>query len=303
MTRRTLSRSAFVAGALGLMLASAAPPTGAAAIEFRFGTRSRPLSGQRYETMRRLAARLDDLAEHAAREAREGRTRGTAAEASLLGAMGDFSRRASAFRTRIDRSIDSAVELPNEVLTLERSARRVDNRLARGRVPDHVRSDWAQVTDTVDRMKQLLSGGNVTVPYGWSGTGALRGTSPMPFDTSDPRMWLGGGRVEQAKRLIHELDDRVTRSRAIAEDRSDRDRRNRRFYDRIRDFAEKVDRLHRYGDEDRIAGSELRPIVEELLADARDVDRSLRDSGAFPELWDEWSGVVSVLDRLDDLSR
>ena len=48
---------------------------------------------------------------------------------------------------------------------------------------------------------------------------------------------------------------------------------------------------------------EMAPIVSRLLQEARDTDRSLRDTRVFPEVWDEWGQTINVLSQMVDLVR
>ena len=73
---------------------------------------------------------------------------------------------------------------------------------------------------------------------------------------------------------------------------------NQRFFERIHAFNDRVDELHRYSDMDRIDAGDLRPVLESLSTEARDVDRALRQARAIPEVWDEWAAVLQALDRL-----
>jgi hypothetical protein len=178
MRRRDFRGGTAVALLATAMLIPAAIPASAQTLQFRFGTSSRPLSGQRYETMRRLAHYLDRVAEHAAREADDrssgggyyddhgayGERRGGSSSRALY----DFATQAEAFHQRIDDYVSSPYDLPNEVLALERAAKRVERRIGRGGIDRHVASDWREVRDVLERMKQVLYGRNVGLPSGWN---------------------------------------------------------------------------------------------------------------------------------------
>ena len=47
----------------------------------------------------------------------------------------------------------------------------------------------------------------------------------------------------------------------------------------------------------------MAPIVSRLLQDARDTDRSLRDTRVFPEVWDQWAETINVLSQMVDVVR
>lgn len=120
-----------------------------------------------------------------------------------------------------------------------------------------------------------------------------------------PRNVDYGYRREQFASLAHELHDRAARAHAIAERRTPSyGHREQEFFSRIHRFSDEAADFHsRYESGDIRSRADLRDSLSRLLNDARDTDRALRDANVFPEVWEEWQGVVRVLQRMVDMAR
>ncbi|HYK41968.1 MAG TPA: hypothetical protein VE007_06210 [Thermoanaerobaculia bacterium] len=110
---------------------------------------------------------------------------------------------------------------------------------------------------------------------------------------------------EQFARLAHELDDRAARAHHIAERRAASwGPDERRFFERIHHFSDEASSFHdRYESGDIRTRADLRASMEELIRDARATDRAIRDANVFPEVWNEWAGVIATLQRMIDMVR
>ena len=289
--------------AVGVLLIGegATKPVFAQSGQFRIGTGNHPLAGRSFETMRALSHYLDQLAEHAATEAQDDAHHGNAGEAAAIAAITSFANQSADFHERMDEYLDSPWDLPTEVQDLDRQARTVNNRLRRGHFAEHVTSDWYQVLDTLDRMKRVLYGQDVDVPITRYQGGDYRRDYRPFFQLNFPggSFSIEGSNLNAVKRDLHDLDARVTRAHEVAEAAmSGGSNANQRFFERIHAFSDRVDQLHRFSDVDRIDAGDLRPVLESLSTEARDVDRALRQARAIPEVWDEWEAVLQTLDRL-----
>jgi hypothetical protein len=156
-----------------LAMAPAGNLAAATSIQFRFGTTSRPLTGWRYEQMRSLAHYLDGQSQRALYVAQRTARRGDYSQMRMVRSMRDFAGRAEDFHQRMDRYLDNSWDLPPEVMTLDRSARRVNSTLHRTVAFNPVYDTWNDVVRTVDLMKQVLAGYRVNVPpaHGYPGGG------------------------------------------------------------------------------------------------------------------------------------
>ena len=114
-----------------------------------------------------------------------------------------------------------------------------------------------------------------------------------------------GYRQEQFARLAHELDDRAQRAHEVAEQSSARyGPREQEFFGRIHHFSDQAYRFHRRYEEGEIRDAgRLRGELQHLLDDARDTDNTIRRANVFPEVWEEWQGVLRVLQRMIDMVR
>ena len=288
-----------------LLLGSAVPAVNAQTVVY--GTRSRPLEGRRYETMRALAHYLDETAQYALETAVDDAQSGAQGR-SLLPLVRDFARRADAFHSLMDNYEATRRDVPPRVTDLVTRARRINSRLQTTYIAPSTLEDWTGVIDVLDRMKRLMGGENVEVPvahgdledydrdYGtFGGVERTGGTGGSAFD-------LSGYRLEEFRRLAHDLDQDALRSHQIAEtNRVNYSSRQQEFLSDLRRFAERAHDVHVRADEGRVDPREMAPIVSRLLQDARDTDRSLRDTRVFPEVWDQWSETLDVLSRMADL--
>ncbi len=134
-----------------------------------------------------------------------------------------------------------------------------------------------------------------------------------PYDTTDryghpyyppPARDYGYAR-EQFARLAHELDDRAARAHRIAERRGGASgSREQEFFGRIHHFSDEARDFHeRYESGEIQTRQDLRASMNELIRDARATDAAMRDANVFPEVWNEWSGVIAVLQRMIDMVR
>lgn len=295
--------SVFVAATVVALAGGAAI---ASAQDVLYGTRSRPFEGRRYETMRALAHYLDQTAQEALQTAREDYRRGAQGR-RLLPLVRDFARRADSFHTMMDNYEATRRDVPPLVTDLVERARRVNGRLeAPYAAAFRTRQEWGDVVNVLDLMKRAMGGEDVEVPtahagfedydrdYGPFGN-VRRAGDPVSSSAFD----LTGARLEEFRRLAHDLDTRALRSHQIAEtNRANYTRRQEDFLADLRRFAERAHDVHVRADSGRVDPREMRPIVEQLLRDARETDRSLRDTRVFPEVWDQWASTIDVLDRM-----
>jgi hypothetical protein len=108
---------------------------------------------------------------------------------------------------------------------------------------------------------------------------------------------------ERFAALAHELDDRAARAHEIAETRAASfGPREQEFFARIHHFSDQARSFHERYESGQISSREqMREEIRHLLDDARSTDQSIRGANVFPEVWDEWRGVVGVLQRMLDV--
>lgn len=295
----------LVAGAM-IFLGPAIPIVSAQTI--LYGTRERPLEGRRYETMRALSHYLDESTQAALDTFTEAAKR-RSSERKLLPQVQDFARRADNFHGMMDNYEATRRDVPPQVNDLITRARRINGRLNSTYIARSTREGWIDVVEVLDRMKRLMAGENVEVPMAHGDLedyerdyGMFGGVRRTRNDGS--AFGLTGDRLEQFQRLAHDLDQNALRSHQIAEtNRATYGSRQQEFLADLRRFAERAHDVHVRADAGTVDPREMAPIVSRLLQDARDTDRSLRDTRVFPEVWDQWSETINVLNQMVELVR
>ena len=103
--------------------------------------------------------------------------------------------------------------------------------------------------------------------------------------------------------LAHELDDRAARAHEIAEARAaSLGPREQEFFARIHHFSDQARAFHEGYESGQINSRQaLRDEINHLLDDARDTNQAIRQANVIPEVWDEWQGVIRVLQRMLDV--
>jgi hypothetical protein len=106
--------------------------------------------------------------------------------------------------------------------------------------------------------------------------------------------------VERFAALAHELDDRAARAHELAETHiAGSGPRAQEFFERIHHFSDQARVFHvRYERGEIRSQDRLRGELQHLLDDARATDDAIRQARVFPEVYDEWSSVIRVLDRM-----
>lgn len=133
-------------------------------LQVSFGTVDNPFRRGQFETMRALAHYLDGTAQDAAVAAKRTLSNRSSSAREFLASLGDFSRRAAAFHGRMDDYQTHHWDVSGDVLSLERSARRVNDTIRRNQAWAGVAGEWNDVVDALDRMKRVLAGLAVQVP-------------------------------------------------------------------------------------------------------------------------------------------
>ncbi len=103
--------------------------------------------------------------------------------------------------------------------------------------------------------------------------------------------------VERFAVLAHELDDRAAQAHELAETHAaGYGPRAQVFFERIHHFSDQAHAFHyRYERGEIRTQDRLRAELQHLLDDARATDDAIRQARVFPEVYEEWSGVIRVL--------
>jgi hypothetical protein len=222
----------------------------------------------------------------------------------------DFARRADSFHTVMDNYEATRRDVPPQVNDLLTRARRINSRLNSTYISRSTREGWADVIEVLDRMKRVMAGENVEVPMAhgnledYDRDYGMFGGVKRTGDHGASALGLSGSRLEDFRRLAHDLDEGALRAHQIAEtNRTGGTARQQEFLSDLRRFAERAHDVHERADAGEVIPREMGPLVNQLLQDARATDQSLRDTRVFPEVWDQWSATIDVLTRMADLVR
>jgi hypothetical protein len=260
----------------------------ASSAEGPYGTRDRPLEGQRYETLRALANHLDQTTrgalEGAADEARRGAS--SSEEDRFLSSIRAFARGAESFHQMVDAYRTSAFEVPAQVDALTTQARQVNDRIRAAHALQNSYADWDAILDVLERMRLLLAGRDVEVP------------------AAHVVAALSGPRLQEFRQLARELDVSATQAherakRDVGEYRS----RGQQFLGELYYFEVQSRELRSHADAAQVNPQQIGPAVDRLLEEARQADRRMRDARVFTSVWDDSGRTITLLRRMAGLVR
>jgi len=109
-----------------------------------------------------------------------------------------------------------------------------------------------------------------------------------------------GFRPEQFAALAHELDDRAARAHELAETHAaSNGPRAQEFFEEIHHFSDQARAFHVRYERGAIRDTgQLRAELQHLLEDAHATDAAIREARVYAEVYEEWTGVISVLNRM-----
>lgn len=247
------------------------------------GARADTVAPARQQTLRALAAYLDDTSQGLLEGASDSLLRGMTSEARFVSSIRAFARSARDLRTDIDG--DAPFDVDARLAALAEVARALDERLRAAGVLAGTRAEWDAVRDVMERMKALLSGVDVMVPDAYI----------VPA--------LSGVCLDRLRALALEVETAASESHVLARASAGRyPRRGTQFVGELAYFAAAARDLRT-----RTAGTvhprTLGPAVDVLLTEARDADGRLRTARVFTEVWELSSRIVGTLQEMARLVR
>ncbi len=261
------------------------------------------VSNAGYQRMRQFARELDERAAEANRQAQADQAgyRGVRRDTKFLNSIRNFSRKARAFRARMETYRTSPWNVDEEIEILLRDARNVQTRIGRARYADaRTRQEWSDVVDLLGNLRdEYLYGGrnvrNRNNPNRYPGTydDRDRGVYDRDRGVYDNDPYRGSTDLRQ---LAYELDERAARASQLAGGSTGYGRYS--DYNDIREFSEQAREFRTLLDSNRLTQSQLRSEVNELLEDAQDAYEDLRRANISRELSNEWDAVVEILNRM-----
>lgn len=278
----------------------------------QFGRGDRRIEGQRYTTMRGLAHRLDEAAQTAAQGAGDTpQERDGQFQQRFLWVINDFARQARSFHERMESYGNRPWDVADEVADLNQRAQRVSAQIRGAHAFRDTYQDWADVTSTLNLMNRSLRGQNVNLP-------PMPGRGYQPFDentryrdgrhyegygtTDDPYAsgvrdgYVMGNSLREFRRLAGSLNVETNRLVTVAEQASDpRDRGSRSMMD-LRRFAQRASDLSRNSGGDAINSRDTGVVVGQMMDDARQNERVMREGNTFPKV--EWNPSIRILEQM-----
>jgi hypothetical protein len=247
--------------------------------------RAVPGTAARQQTLRSLAAYVDDTSQGLLEGASDSLLRGMTSEARFVSSIRAFARSARDLRTDIDGYAQAPFDLDARLAALAEVARALDERLRAAGALAGTRAEWDAVRDAMERMRALLSGVDVKVPDAYV----------VPA--------LSGERLERFRALALEVETVAAESHVLARASAGRyPSRGTQFVGELAYFAAAARDLRT-----RTAGPvhprTLGPAVDVLLSEARDTDGRLRASRVFTEVWELSSRIVGTLQEMARLVR
>lgn len=266
-----------------LVLAGPFAPVGTAA---RQGGSEPVLAGARYQVLRSLAQYLDETAQGLLEGASDAVLFGTPSDARYLSPIRAFARSARDFRSALDGYESAPFDVAPRVAALAEVSQAVDERLRAASVLPRTYPEWAAVREVLERMRLSLSGAEVNVPAAYV----------VPA--------LSGARLERFRELAAALDESASRAHGRArQEIGSYQERGAQFLGELHYFAALSRDLHTRADAGAVNPKGIGPVVDDLLEEARDADRRMRDAAVFKEVWTDSSRTITILQEMASLVR
>ena len=280
---RTLLRVGTIAA--GVLLGAS---LSASSAETPYGTRDRPLEGQRYETLRALANHLHETARGALEGAADDGRRGASSseEDRFLSSIRSLARDADDFHRLVENYRTLPFEVPAQLDALTARAHQVNDRIRAARALENTYGDWEAILDVLERMRLLLAGRDVEVP------------------AAHVVAALSGPRLQEFRQLAHDLDISASQAHERAK-RGVGDYRGRgqQFLGELYYFEVQSRNLRSQAEAAQVNPQQIGPAVDRLLEEARQADRRMRDARVFTSVWDDSGRTIVILRRMASLVR
>ncbi|HET8645120.1 MAG TPA: hypothetical protein VFO85_06510, partial [Vicinamibacteria bacterium] len=139
------------------------PETGPAAAPTPAPTPLPLLMGPGYDTLRALAAALNEEMAHAVAGTQALKASGRPMRGNMPGVQ-MFARRTESFRTNVEKYRSEPFDVVGTVAMMRSRAGMLSRRMRLSPALAHTWPDWDAALDILDRMQKLLAGEKVTVP-------------------------------------------------------------------------------------------------------------------------------------------
>jgi hypothetical protein len=262
------------------------PSLQGAPVEPQYGTRDRRLEGQRYETLRALAHRLDETARGALEGAADDAQQPSSSDARFLSSVRGFAREAGDFQRMVESYETAPFEVPAKLASLTAGGQKAYERIRSAQALENTYDDWDAMLDVLQRMRLLLEGRDVDVP------------------AAHVVAALSGSRLQEFRQLARDVDTSAMRAHQTARrDLREYPQRGEQFLGELNYFAARSRALDDRAKAARVDPQQIGPVVDLLLDEARQADRRMRDAGVFTSVWDDSGRTITLLQRMASLVR
>lgn len=249
--------------------------------------RSAPaLDVARLGTMCALARHLDETAQGLLEGAGDAVLSGSQTDGRYLSSIRAFARSARDFRTALDGYPSARFDVAPRVAALADVSRAVEDRLRAAGALESTYPEWAAVGDVIGLMQSSLAGGDVIVP--------------PPYLVPA----LAGPPLQRFRELAAALDAGASRAHATARDEVGRyESRGAQFVGELKYFAAVSRDLRARADAGSVGPKVVGAVVDDLLKEAREADRRMREANVFKEVWEDSSRTIAILQEMAGLVR
>ncbi len=259
-----------------------------------------------YRELRKLAEGLDAKARQAADPGAHDRSRLYRRDNDFVQAAADFSRRASQFNQRLADYRARPWNVDDDLRSLLRIAREVQDRIRHSRYSDERALDeWNAVSGMLDRMIAVSQSPDGRVDSGVPEREPHGNPPPPPDQRRDEYGERpnppGPGDSRDIVLPARELEDRASLALATAQRVAvEKGPYRREFLQSIRDFHDQAAAFLRRVESGTTGRGEIRAEAARLLEYARQTDRRMREGNGFREVWKDWQGAIEVLQKILD---
>jgi hypothetical protein len=263
------------------------PSLQGAPVEPQQGIRDRHLEGQRYETLRALAHRLDETARGALEGAADDAQRQpSSSDARFLSSVRGFAREAGDFQRMVESYEAAPFEVPATLANLTAGGQQAYDRIRSAGALENTYDDWDAMLEVLQRMRLLLAGRDVEVP------------------AAHVVAALSGSRLQEFRQLARDVDTSAMRAHQTAKrDVREYPQRGAQFLGELNYFAARSRALDDRAKAARVDPQQIGPVVDLLLDEARQADRRMRDARVFTSVWDDSGRTITLLQRMASLVR
>ena len=114
---------------------------------------------------------------------------------------------------------------------------------------------------------------------------------------------LTGAQLDEFHQLSHQFADAVSRAYEVAWRQQKNFPGTEGLVADLRSLTQNAYDVHQRADISAVDPREIKPMVERLLSQARQVDQTMRSQRVFNQVWDQWTRAIEVANQMATLVR